>query len=185
MRVERLRPPIPPDQLGRVYWRPHDHRDYGRDHEVRVQATIAVARGLLGPHVGRVADLSCGNGTIALALDPDAVLGDLAPGHRLRGAIEDTIHEIDHVDVFVCSETLEHLDDPAGVLADIRATARRLVLTTPIGCFDDDNPEHYWAWDRDGVEQLAEDAGWTPEVFAALDTTVMGAPYVFGIWVMR
>ena len=38
-----------------------------------------------------VADLSCGNGAVALALVPDPVLGDLARGYPVYGPIEETI----------------------------------------------------------------------------------------------
>ncbi len=194
MRVERLRPLPSPERLAELYAVPHDHRLYGRGHGERVEATIALAEGNL-PEIERlsVADLSCGNGAIALALatNDDVHLGDVAalpaelPGTKYRGPIEETIHLIPDVDVgvFVCSETIEHLDDPGKVLALARSKADNLVLSTPLECWDDDNPEHLWAWDREGVEGLLKRTGWLPWAFVSVDSRTYGEPYLYGIWV--
>lgn len=183
MKVKRLRPAHDAAGMAHHYPQPHDHRRYGNDHRVRVEITIAFGRTMMFGG-GSVADLSCGNGEIATAFDPDAVLGDYAAGYPIQGPIEATIHSIDTVHGFVLSETLEHLDQPEAVLRLIRTKADRLLLTTPIGCWDDDNPEHYWAWDQDFVEYLAQLAGWKVDGFCALDEAPLGGPYTFGIWVM-
>jgi hypothetical protein len=183
----RLREAHSAERLAELYAVAHDHRRWP-DHEVRVAATIALMTGI---HAGLVADLSCGNGTIAMALGNEhaVILGDVAVmlvevGGGWCGPIEETIGSIPLVDTFVLSETLEHLDDPGVVLAKIRAKARRLLLTTPIDNWDDPNEEHYWAWDREGVEDLAMRARWRSiERFAALDCRQMGG-YLTGMWVL-
>lgn len=186
--IRRLRPAPTADQLAAMYPVPHDHRLYGRGHHERVEATIALAKvGLDWPFLPMtIADLSCGNGAIveALAREGDPTyLGDLAAGHLLHGPIEQTITLIPNVDVFVCSETIEHVDDPATVLAAARWKANQLVLSTPLECWEDSNDEHLWAWDIDGVEGFLVAAGWTPKAFASVDSREYGEPYLYGIWV--
>jgi hypothetical protein len=150
-----------PEQLAQVYRAPHDHTRWA-DHLLRVDVTIQVARWLAALNGCRsVADLSCGDAAIARALDMDTViLGDFAPGYEHQGPIEDTLDRIGPVDLFVCSETVEHLDDPDAVLKQIHTKARCLVLSTPVGETGDGNPEHYWGWDTDDVAAMLVGAGW-------------------------
>jgi hypothetical protein len=74
--------------------------------------------------------------------------------------IEDTIDRITHVGMFICSETIEHLDDPDAMLVKIRERADSLVLSTPLAEFTDVNPQHYWGWDTEGVGEMLDAAGW-------------------------
>lgn len=193
MTVKRLRQLPTPDELAAMYATPHDHRLWGQGHHDRVEATIELARESIAEvDRQRVADLSCGNGVIASALCSsqrgwdDLHLGDLAAldgswlVRNYHGPIEETIHLIPEVDVFVCSETIEHLDDPGHVLELVRSKAQHLVLSTPVDCWDDTNGEHCWAWDCEGVEDLAASAGWSPVAFERLPTEA----YTYGIWVM-
>lgn len=180
----RLRPAYTPEQLASLYAKPHDHTQWV-DHLIRVDVTIAIARGLAGQPV-TAADLSCGDAAIVKALDPRrSYLGDYAPGYELHGPIEETIHEIPRVDLFVCSETIEHLDDPDKVLKEIRGRAASLVLSTPVDCWNDPNPEHYHAWDREAVEEMLTAAGWQVAYYNALDLRPLTGAYCFGIWACR
>jgi SAM-dependent methyltransferase len=188
----RLRPAHTPEQLARVYAEPHDHRRWN-DHTLRVAATTQVARWMVHPAMGaipaevsRAADLSCGNGAI-LDEVPATVkyYGDLAPGYEYEGPIEQTIDDLTNdVDLFICSETLEHLDDPDKVLKKIRSRTGALVLSTPVDAWDDLNEEHYWAWSREDVEEMLTAAGFTPVVYASVDVRP-AYPYCFGIWGAR
>lgn len=200
--IKRLRPLPSPDELAVMYATPHDHRLYGRGHGERVVSTIALARGVLGDGDRRtVVDLSCGNGEIArriVAPGGDVHLGDLfglpemgAPGeYGYVGPIEETMGRLPielvgaHDGVtWVLSETLEHLDDPTRTLERIRGYARHLVLSTPIDCWDDDNTEHLWAWDRTDVEMLLDGCGWDAGYFVDVDSRTYGETYRYGIWV--
>jgi hypothetical protein len=184
---QRIRPAHTPEELARIYATPHDHRRW-RDHHLRVAMTIEVARWLAEDNAVRsAADLSCGNGAILSALPAASRhFGDFAPGYDLTGPIEDTIEQIPDVDLYVCSETLEHLDDPDKVLKAIRAKTRTLVLSTPVDAWDDTNPEHYWAWSRADVEEMLAAAGFEPVVYSALDFRALGPYYYqFGIWGLR
>lgn len=184
MRRERLRAAYPDALLGKYYAKPHSHFD-NADHRLRVAITIAMARAL-GP-VGSVADLACGDAAIVSAVNaPQRHLGDLAPGYPICGTIESTIGQIPPVDLFVCTETVEHLDDPDTVLKAVRGKTTTLLLSTPVGCFHDTNPEHYWAWDREAVEAMFGAAGFTPFTYVELDLTSYGPDhYCFGQWLCR
>lgn len=181
----RLRPtPSPAEQAG-LYPVPHQHTRWP-DHILRVQVTIALARAMVPPG-GLVADLSAGDAATARALAEShgcrLILGDLAPGYDLTGPIEATVPELDErPDLFLCTETLEHLDDPGSVLAEIAKRADRLLISTPIGEADDSNPEHVWGWDAAGVRELLDAAGWRPVVYAELDLRPGGFVYAYQLW---
>ena len=180
----RLRPAYQPDELARIYPQPHDHTRWV-DHLIRVDVTVALARG----HVDQpatAADLSCGDAAIVKGLNPRrAYLGDYAPGYEIHGPIEETVTEIPRVDVYVCSETIARLANPKKVLKQIRGKAAALVLSTPVDNWNDPNPEHYWAWSRDDVEEMLTAAGWRVEIFNALDLRPLTGAYCFGIWCCR
>lgn len=182
--IKRLREAHSEERLKEIYAAPHDHRIYGRGHDIRVETTKVITNHMSRLFAAKsVADLSCGNGEIARSLGlSTTIFGDYAPGYGYCGPIEETIKHVAGVGLFILSETLEHLDDPHYVLSNIREKSKILILTTPLECWEDTNAEHYWAWDREGVESLLSTAGWTPNVFADLDTRVFGEPYLYGIW---
>lgn len=186
MSRERLRPAHPPEVLNAIYRTPHVHTKWA-DHRLRVAVTIELAAWIAQEHwVRTTADLSCGDGTILRAVpSTERYFGDLARGYDLQGPIEETIGQIPPVDLFICCETLEHLDDPDDVLARIRAKAGRMVLSTPIDAWNDTNAEHYWAWSREGVEEMLKAAGWQVDVYTQLDPRPKGLMYAYGIWGVR
>lgn len=180
----RLRGPYSPEKLAEIYARPHQH-DKWVDHQIRVAVTIQIAHALTGP-VNAVADLSCGDAAIVRSLRAKRkYLGDFASGYEFEGPLEQTAWAIPHVDLFVCSETLEHVDDPAVALAAIRMKTDALVLSTPVDAFQDTNPEHYWAWSRADVEELLVAAGFRIVIYNELDCRPGGGEYAFGIWGCR
>jgi len=184
----RLRPMPTAAELAKMYVTPHDHTRW-MDHLLRVDVTSAMAHHLL-PQGGTVADLSCGDAAIVRRLQQShharAVLGDYAPGYEHTGPIEQTIDAIDPVDLFICSETIEHLDDPDMVLAKIRAKTDRLILSTPDGEDNNANPEHVWGWDAEAVDKMLRGAGFTPEVSSIVDCRpLVSQAYVYQIWACR
>lgn len=182
MNGTRLRPTPTGDELAAMYPAPHDHRAYGAGHDLRVRASIAVGQWLADDcDAALVADLTAGVGTIASGIahprGADVILGDLATtGQR----IEDSAQALEPVDVYICTETLEHLDDPAAALDLIRAKARRLLVSFPHRDDVDDNPEHLWQWTVTEAEALLHETGWRP--LTSLVLQVPDGPYRYSIW---
>jgi hypothetical protein len=129
----------------------------------------------------------------------DLILGDFAapePGRKTWptefdyvGPIEDTVAQLyrarrgNPVDVFVLSETIEHLEVPDLVLAQVRNVARQLLLSTPIGEVKPPpgagNPEHIWGWNQEDVRVMLDAAGWMAE--ERVDLLLPGT-YSYQIW---
>lgn len=193
--MTRLRPAWTTAQLAEIYRQPHDHRRFGRGHNERVNETL---RQTLLSYAGHpvpeanapvVVDLSCGNAFVARTFadrwpDAELVLGDYAPGYPLTGPIEETIWQAPYADIFICGETIEHLDDPVGVLSVIRAKADTLILSTPTDNWGDTNAEHYWSWSQDDVEELVTRVGFRIAEAAVVDSRTYGEAYRYAIWTL-
>lgn len=187
MAPTRLRPAHSTERLAEIYATPHQHGRWS-DHRQRVKATIALTLPY-GPFA-TAADLSAGDGTIlnSLPVLGRTYLGDYAPGYELCGPLDVTIRALGSpVDLFVHTETLEHVDDPQSTLALIRQyTSRILILSTPVNAWDDKNPEHYWAWSAADVEDMAATAGFFVGAYEELPFRRDLGPafYDFGIWAL-
>jgi hypothetical protein len=187
MMRQRLRDAPTADELAVLYAKPHQHRLW-TDHRIRVDVTTALAVSMLQGVRPVVADLSCGDAAIArrLQLGHNArlILGDYTPGYQHTGPIEETIHALADgaAQLFICSETIEHLDDPDAVLKAIRAKTDRLVLSTPDGETDGANPEHVWGWDAEAVRGMLTGAGFEPQIHTTLDLRPAGFVYSYQIW---
>ncbi len=177
------------DELAKFYGARYDHTRWV-DHVFRVGVSAGLAEPVV-PVGGVVADLSCGDAAIANLLakrrQARLILGDLSPGHGLTGPIEETVRTLapDSVDLFIFSETIEHLDDPDAVLAAIRPVTKRLLLSTPDGECDTRNPEHVWGWDAQAMNGMLRTAGFTPEIQTTLDMRPSGGEYSFQIWLCK
>jgi hypothetical protein len=177
---KRLRPAYTEKELAEVYKEPHNHKVFP-DHRLRVEMTIAFASWFKNTRI--VADLSAGDASIINAIEADIrYIGDYAPAYDFVGLIDDTIEQIPNVDLFICSETIEHLDNPEATLAKIRAKTKYLIVTTPIGESDSNNPQHYWGWDEDGVRELLEGAGFHPVIHSTLGFSDPSYVYKYQLW---
>ena len=180
--IQRLRPKWSDQELATMYATPHSHKQW-QDHVLRVNRTLEIAQSIKG--IKSVADLSAGDAFIINALGlSKTFIGDYAPRYEFTGAIEQTIEQIPNVDLFICSETLEHLDDPLYVLKHIRQKTKYLLLTTPHAKWDDVNQEHYWAWDKDGIAELLAEAGFETVSFELLELA-QSYYYDYQIWVCK
>jgi hypothetical protein len=180
---ERLRGAHEQKELEALYRSPHSHAGF-RDHILRVQATIAVAK-WLGP-IETAADLSAGDATIINSLTVGKrYIGDLASGYEITGPIEETINLIPEVDLFICSETLEHIDNPEIALSSIRNKAKHLLLTTPDGETGSRNPEHYWGWDSECIKDMIVQAGFEPMCLSLVRLKEYGYAYDYQIWLAK
>lgn len=165
--IKRLRPKWSDEELSVIYSKQYNHAKW-KDHVERVRHTVmfALTKMPREESITTVADLSAGDAAIINALPYEKkIVGDFYPAFEYCGKIEDTVEQIEPVDLFILSETLEHVDNPAEVLKKIRKKTRYLLLSTPQDNWDDENPEHYWAWDKEGVEELLKETGFEPIAF--------------------
>lgn len=177
----RLRPTHDQHKLQEIYAKPHDHQKF-EDHIIRVNKSIAMLQAF--NTYKSIADLSAGDASIINALQADKkYIGDFAPGYELTGSIDETIENIDNVDLFICSETLEHLDDPDQTLKKIRLKSKYLFVSTPCNENNTNNIEHYWGWDADDVRQMLVDTGFDPIEYFLLEFP--GGVYNFQMWICK
>lgn len=173
------------------------------DHVERVGASVGMLRRWQAGF-RTAADLSCGDGAILRALAPgldEVWLGDLNPAppgrfwsqegcavRRLPAEpLPDSLARLPRpVDLYVCSETLEHLADPDWLLARLTAYTRYLFVSTPIAePAGSGNTEHYWSWDVGDVERMLTDTGWTTlehQVFEPASTRDDPGAYRYQLW---
>lgn len=179
MRI-RLRPKYSTEDLKFLYDKPHQH-DKWIDHKQRVESTIALAKWF--PSVKSVADLACGDAYILKNLNLETnYLGDYALGYEFTGPIEKTITQIPHVDLFILSETIEHINDPDALLKQIRDKTNYLILTTPKGEKTNENPQHYWGWDKEDMHDMLVQAWFKPEVYQELEFADPSLIYTYQMW---
>jgi hypothetical protein len=184
--IKRLRPAYTAAQLKEVYSKPHDANNW-QDHLIRVSITQELAKWTARTYaVKSAADLSCGNAAIINSLPPEIekYLGDFAPGYKYTGALEQTIRQIPSVDLFILSETIEHLDNPLETLDRIRHKTNYLVLSTPDDAGDDTNPEHYWSWDSEDIKYMLKKAGFE-DVLVYNKLVLNEYMYDYQIWVVK
>lgn len=178
----RLRPVYTDDQLLNIYPKPHNHSQF-KDHILRVEKSIELLKQY--NTYESIADLSAGDATIINSLESDKkYIGDYAPGYKFTGHINDTIKQIPNVDLFICAETLEHLDDPDTTLKTIRKKTEYLFISTPHNEDNDNNAEHYWSWNNDDIQQMLINAGFDP-VFYMLQKLKPNYLYDFQMWICK
>lgn len=204
MRRTRLRPAV--DDTAAFYTARYpdgyDHHAW-TDHEERIKATVdftvaALATETGQPPVRTIADLSCGDGALALSLavrlgtDVPPVLGDVNGASGMGdldviGPLPDTLALLtdNPVDLYVCSETLEHLDDPETFLHALRPRTRYLLVTTPEDETSTGNPEHYWGWDSEFMHALLVNHGFTWTAGYQLFTPLTADVYRFQMHLVR
>lgn len=181
--IKRLRTRYNAQELKEMYATPHSHAQFP-DHVVRVERTLAIAAQLVAPQDSTGADLSCGDGEVLRRCPglSERFYGDLAPGYPITGPIERTIFQIPSVDIFFLCETLEHVDDPYGVLRAVRTKTKKLIVSTPLNEANDENPEHYWGWDKEGMESILISTGFTPVFYEETAPPPPLTEYYFQIW---
>ena len=178
---QRLRSAYKDAALKQIYQIPHNHLHFD-DHRIRVNTSIDLLN-KFGSYES-IADLSAGDATIINSLESkQKYIGDFAPGYEITGAIENTIDKIPKVDLFICSETLEHLDNPDAVLTAIREKTNYLFVTTPNGETNNLNAEHYWGWDSEDIKEMLLKAGFEPQVFYLLEFE--NYTYDYQMWICK
>ena len=84
------------------------------------------------------------------------------PHAELKGAVEDLPVEDGTFDVVLCSQVLEHCDDPARAVAELHramAPGGRLLLSTHGVQVYHPSPVDYWRWTHAGLEKVVSENG--------------------------
>ncbi len=159
------------------------------EHNTHPNVAIALALGL--GKLESIADMSAGAAEIPTGIAAvsgiEPVLGDYAAGYPYRGKLGETVPNLGIVDLFVCTETLEHLEDPFEDLKLIREHCRHLLLTTPVD-EDEDTTSwgHMWVWSKFDVDTLLTEAGFETLAYVLLDMRPLWYEHcAFGMWVCR
>jgi SAM-dependent methyltransferase len=129
----------------------------------------------------RVLDVGCGGKPYEPLFAPyaDAYVGvDPVenPRAELRGPVEALPVEDGGFDLVLCNQVLEHCDDPAQAVRELRrvtAPGGRVLASTHGVMAYHPSPTDYWRWTHAGLEKLfAENAAWASvRVTAASGTT--------------
>jgi len=115
----------------------------------------------------RVLDVGCGAKPYEPLFSPyaDAYVGvDPVDNPRadLKGSVEDLPVEDASFDVVLCNQVLEHCDDPAKAVSELRrvtAPAGRVLASTHGVMPYHPSPTDYWRWTHAGLEKLFADNG--------------------------
>lgn len=198
MTRHKLREPRLPEQE-REFYRARYPQGYDHtvwpDHIERIRASVEfLSPWIRGRQIHTAADLSCGDGTLIELLPwPVEVRarGDLvtAPYLDVVGPLPDTLDTLEgeRTDLYLCSETIEHMADPDALLARIAEVADHLFLSTPVGePPDSGNLEHYWSWDPGDVRDMLLATGWQPMAYQRFRPVYQAPgdphPYTFQFW---
>lgn len=193
---------------GRVYPEGYKH-DRWPDHVERVTASVEMIRRYEN-RIRTAADLSCGDAAILRGVctglkGPHTVyLGDLngapdtgplmgsASVTRLpAGLLPDSLWTLPEgdalpVDLFVLSETLEHMNDPDDLLRQLTMFSTYLFLSTPVDEEEGSgNLEHYWGWGTDDIHAMLMEAGWHPlekQILVPDSTKSLPGAYHYQLW---
>jgi len=118
----------------------------------------------------RVLDVGCGEKPYASLFSPYAssyvgVDPVENPHADLRGSVEALPVEDGSFDVVLCNQVLEHCDDPAQAVRELRrvtALGGRVLASTHGVMAYHPSPTDYWRWTHAGLEKLFSDNGdWT------------------------
>ena len=184
--IKRLRPRHSDETLAELYTKPYDSTKWD-EHTNRVSWTVERLNLFLKAHpeIITAIDLSCGDGRLLREVvgPVNKIYGDIANASHVN-IVGDIYENIEKTfgDLFICSETLEHLDDPRHILSRSADKFKWLCLTTPLGEWDTEkNYEHYWGWDLWGISELLDEAGWAPRWIDTFNQPY----YTYQFWIAR
>lgn len=176
--VRKLRRFWSAEKLRELYGHQYDPHHWP-EHSLRIQRTTEIAQRLIDEHgLKTCADLSAGDRSIPSGLR------NLTSLNTADGNIEEDVVSLADVDLFICTETIEHLEAPWTVLEEIASRAKWLVLSTPI----DEHPavgnyEHYWSFTVQDIHDML-----TQSLFRDLHCEILTRAewtYTYQIWTAR
>jgi hypothetical protein len=164
------------------------HTNLANCHNRFIHQNVIVAFGEGFGKVSSIADLSAGDARVPRALadysDIIPILGDYADyGYQYTGPIEVTMIMMPPVELYVSTNTLEHLNNPDAHLALVRQKCEKLLLSVPIDEHDAGG-QHLWFWTREGVEDMTKAAGFAVQAYCELDEGPVWEHFKFGIWAL-
>jgi SAM-dependent methyltransferase len=122
----------------------------------------------IGAEGKRVLDVGCGVKPyypfFARAAEYVGVDVRANPDADLCGAVEALPIDDGSFDIVLCTQVLEHVDDPAQAVRELRrvtAPGGRVLASTHGVMLYHPNPQDLWRWTHTGLERLFRDAGWT------------------------
>jgi SAM-dependent methyltransferase len=130
---------------------------------VWLKSRAAAAAEAYGPY--SVLDVGCGPKPYFPIFAPYAgeyVGIDLEPGADLQGSAEALPVADQSFDVVVCTQVLEHCEDPALAVRELRRVARpggRVLASTHGTMVYHPDPGDYWRWTHAGLERLFHENG--------------------------
>lgn len=186
MEVRLFDPENKPEWLDPEWWvdQPHVNHLGNWVHESRLKAAASAAA-FYAHQVGTttICDVgSCDGGLLDLLPEPyrsssfgyDVIDSSIEYANDVRGVNVTWANVVESkrtplAEVIVCTEMLEHLEDPHGFLRDLKSRGVVYgVFSSPKNETADHHEwNHAWAWDREGYAKMFEDAGW--EVVAHTD----------------
>jgi len=152
-----------------------------------IMQNVCVAFGEGFGKVTSLADMSCGDARVPRSLAEysgiEPILGDYTPGYAYTGTLQETVPKLPVVDLFVSTNTVEHLNEPDEDLKLIRQHCNKLLLACPIDEHDAGG-QHLWFWTREGVEDMFTAAGFRQEAYCELDENPVWEHFKFGMWAL-
>ena len=186
--ADRWRPPaLEPDRQGAGRWVSVLRRFF----DLQAGSVWADVAAQVGTVSGKVVDVGCGAQPYRALFPPQVeyVGLDIAQAPEQFGyAPPDVVYfdggrwpEATHdADFVLCTETMEHVPDPAAFLAQARAALKdggRLLLTVPFAARWHFVPHDYWRFTPSSLKLLLEKAGFTDVVIRARGNEVTVACY--------
>lgn len=170
-------------ELKRIYAEKYESSKW-QEHVRRIEFTRNITQELITEHgLTTLADLSCGDGEVTRTLRglTHQHLRDYTDHHEDILSLLTALPR--PVDLFVCTETIEHLEAPWTVIEKIAEKTKWLVLSCPNDERGDGNWEHYWSFDQNDVLDMLSHAGFTEPKYHALWEP--GWYYDYQIWTAR
>jgi SAM-dependent methyltransferase len=154
-----------------------------------LQAEAARAAAELGSY--RVLDVGCGPKPYFPFFEPHAaeyVGVDVAnPSAELEGTVESLPVPDGSFELVLCTQVLEHADDPARAVSELRrvvAPGGRVLASTHGVQVYHPNPDDYWRWTHVGLERLFSEHGdWASVTVTPGSGTAACVGMVVGIYV--
>lgn len=160
--MRKLRPFWSRAEERRLYSETYDHTRWP-EHVGRVEATIDFTQKLIDEHeLKTVVDLSCGDGAIVDGLNGVRIVRKTDVSSSGMGIEATLMMSSFDTDLFICTETIEHMRAPWTTIELIAENTRFIVLSTPLNeGAHVDNYEHYWSFTDQDVDDMLKYAGFT------------------------